>query len=169
MNKKLITVALAASLSIALVGCASSNDKKVNQNAENKTKTEIETNNKETSNEEASGINELNDGVYTGKSSEDDYGATILVTVTLADGKISDTEVKNLNADGSEKDETYGEEAGDEGHKIAQDTLKASQEYGKELKEKGSVEEVEAITGATQSYNQFVEAANSALNQAKRD
>lgn len=160
MNKKLINIALASVLSLSLIGCAASNDKKENNTKTNSTAAEEMTNNAA----EAEG---LKDGTYTGKSSEDKYGGTVEVTITVADGKISKTEVKNLNADGSEKDETYGEEAGDEGHKVAQDTLKASQEYGKELTEKGSVQEVEAISGATQSYDQFVEAANSALEQAK--
>lgn len=162
MNKKLINIALASVLSLSLMACSSTNNGAKNTATENNTKAE-ETTNGANENKESM----LKDGTYTGKSSEDDYGATIEVTVTVADGKISDTEVKNLNADGSEKGETYGEEAGEEGHKIAQDTLKASQEYGKELKEKGSVEEVEVITGATQSYDQFVEAANSAIEQAK--
>ncbi|MGI5949312.1 FMN-binding protein [Peptoniphilus sp.] len=162
MNKKLINIALASVLSLSLIGCGASNDKKVDNAKTNNTAAEEMANN--AAKAEAEG---LKDGTYTGKSSEDKYGGTVEVTVTVADGKISKTEVKNLNADGSEKDETYGEEAGDEGHKVAQDTLKASQEYGKELTEKGSVEEVEAISGATQSYDQFVEAANSALEQAK--
>ena len=161
MNKK-ITLASVALLSLTLVGCGAKNDAKDNAVKENNTK--VEANNVEKTTEEAL---ELKDGTYTGKSSEDDFGGHMEVTITVADGKISDTEVKNLQKDGSEKGEDYGKEAGEEGHKTAQMTLEASQTYGQELTEKGSVEEVEAVTGATQSYNQFVEAANDAINQAK--
>ena len=161
MNKK-ITLASVALLSLTLVGCGAKNDAKENTAKENNTT--VEANNVEKTTEEAL---ELKDGTYTGKSSEDDFGGHMEVTITVADGKITDTEVKNLQKDGSEKGEDYGKEAGEEGHKTAQMTLEASQTYGQELTEKGSVEEVEAVTGATQSYNQFVEAANDAINQAK--
>ena len=161
MNKK-ITLASVALLSLTLVGCGAKNDAKDNSVKENNTT--VEANNVEKTTEEAL---ELKDGTYTGKSSEDDFGGHMEVTITVADGKISNTEVKNLQKDGSEKGEDYGKEAGEEGHKTAQMTLEASQTYGQELTEKGSVEEVEAVTGATQSYNQFVEAANDAINQAK--
>lgn len=161
MNKK-ITIASVALLSLTLVGCGAKNDAKDKAVKENNTT--VEANNVEKTTEEAL---ELKDGTYTGKSSEDDFGGHMEVTITVADGKISNTEVKNLQKDGSEKGEDYGKEAGEEGHKTAQMTLEASQTYGQELTEKGSVEEVEAVTGATQSYNQFVEAANDAINQAK--
>ena len=161
MNKK-ITLASVALLSLTLVGCGAKNDAKDNAVKENNTK--VEANNVEKTTEEAL---ELKEGTYTGKSSEDDFGGHMEVTITVADGKISNTEVKNLQKDGSEKGEDYGKEAGEQGHKTAQMTLEASQTYGQELTEKGSVEEVEAVTGATQSYNQFVEAANDAINQAK--
>ena len=161
MNKK-ITLASVALLSLTLVGCGAKNDAKENAAKENNTK--VETTNNAKNAEEAMA---LKDGTYTGKSSEGDYGGYIEVTITVADGKISDTVVKNLQKDGSEKGEEYGKEAGEEGYKTAQMTLEASQGYGKELTEKGSVEEVEAVSGATQSYNQFVEAANDAINQAK--
>lgn len=162
MNKK-ITLASVALLSLTLVGCGAKNDTKDNAVKENNKKIEA-TNNVEQTTEEAL---ELKEGTYTGKSSEDDFGGHMEVTITVADGKITDTEVKNLQKDGSEKGEDYGKEADEEGHKTAQMTLEASQTYGQELTEKGSVEEVEAVTGATQSYNQFVEAANDAINQAK--
>ena len=161
MNKK-ITLASVALLSLTLVGCGAKNDAKDKAVKENNTT--VEANNVEKTTEEAL---ELKDGTYTGKSSEDDFGGHMEVIITVADGKISNTEVKNLQKDGSEKGEDYGKEAGEEGHKTAQMTLEASQTYGQELTEKGSVEEVEAVTGATQSYNQFVEAANDAINQAK--
>lgn len=164
MNKK-ITLASVALLSLTLVGCGAKNEAKDNAaNTAKENNTKVEANNVEKTTEEAL---ELKDGTYTGKSSEDDFGGHMEVTITVADGKISNTEVKNLQKDGSEKGEDYGKEAGEEGHKTAQMTLEASQTYGQELTEKGSVEEVEAVTGATQSYNQFVEAANDAINQAK--
>ena len=134
MNKK-ITLASVALLSLTLVGCGAKNDAKENTAKDNSTKLEA-TNNAEATDEAMA----LKDGTYTGKSSEDDFGGPMEVTITVADGKISNTEVKNLQKDGSEKGEDYGKEAGEEGHKTAQMTLEASQTYGQELTEKGSVE-----------------------------
>lgn len=134
MNKK-ITLASVALLSLTLVGCGAKNDAKENTAKDNSTKLEA-TNNAEATDEAMA----LKDGTYTGKSSEDDFGGHMEVTITVADGKISNTEVKNLQKDGSEKGEDYGKEAGEEGHKTAQITLEASQTYGQELTEKGSVE-----------------------------
>ncbi|QQE47648.1 Major membrane immunogen, membrane-anchored lipoprotein [Peptoniphilus harei] len=134
MNKK-ITLASVALLSLTLVGCGAKNDAKENTAKDNSTKLEA-TNNAEATDEAMA----LKDGTYTGKSSEDDFGGHMEVTITVADGKISNTEVKNLQKDGSEKGEDYGKEAGEEGHKTAQMTLEASQTYGQELTEKGSVE-----------------------------
>ncbi|NMW85140.1 FMN-binding protein [Peptoniphilus sp. AGMB00490] len=160
--KKKFTMATVAMLSLTLVGCGGAkNNAKENAAKENNKKVEA------TANAKAETAAMLKDGTYTGKSSEDKYGGYVEVTITVADGKISDTVVKNLDKEGKEKGEDYGKEAGEDGYKTAQMTLEASQEYGKELTEKGSVEEVEAISGATQSYDQFVEAANSALEQAK--
>lgn len=161
MNKK-ITLASVALLSLTLVGCGAKKDAKENAAKENKAKVEATNDAKK-----ADDVVALKDGTYTGKSSEDDFGGHIEVTIKVADGKISETVVKNLQKDGSEKGEDYGKEAGEEGYKTAQMTLEASQTYGKELTEKGSVEKVEAVSGATQSYNQFVEAAKDAINQAK--
>lgn len=134
MNKK-ITLASVALLSLTLVGCGAKNDAKENTAKDNSTKLEA-TNNAEATDEAMA----LKDGTYTGKSSEDDFGGHMEVTITVADGKISNTEVKNFQKDGSEKGEDYGKEAGEEGHKTAQMTLEASQTYGQELTEKGSVE-----------------------------
>ena len=161
--KKKITLLSVALLSLTLVGCGGAKNKAKEYTPKENNKKVEETSNAKTSEEAVA----LKDGTYTGKSSEDDYGGRIEVTITVTDGKISDTVVKNLQKDGTEKGEDYGKEAGEEGHKAAQMTLEASQDYGKELTEKGKVEEVEAVSGATQSYNQFVEAANDAINQAK--
>lgn len=160
--KKKLTMATVAMLSLTLVGCGGAkNNAKGNVAKENNKKVET------TANAKTETAATLKDGTYTGKSSTDDYGGYIEVTVTVADGKISDAVVKNLDKEGKEKGEDYGKEAGEDGYKTAQMTLEASQKYGKDLKEKGSVEEVTAISGATQSYNQFLEAANDAVNQAK--
>lgn len=121
------------------------------------------------------------DGTYTAQSSlyladEDDedgdagngYG---VVTVTIKDGAIADCEFVMYMEDGTVKGETYGMKDGviaNEGYyKRAQVAVAAGPEYAKQLVAAGNVKGVDAISGATISYDQFVEAAKDALKQAQ--
>lgn len=111
------------------------------------------------------------DGTYHGESQVDEWGGKVTTDITVKDGKIVEANLKNLLADGSEKDENYGkakEGATNQGlYKIAQDAVKNSQEYPKLLIEKGKIEDVEAISGATVTFKSFEEAVNDALKDAK--
>ena len=51
--------------------------------------------------------------------------------------------------------------------KIAQDAIKNAQDYPKQLVSTNDIEQVEVISGATNSYDLFKEAVNNALSQAK--
>ncbi len=121
------------------------------------------------------------DGVYTGKSQEyindeDDsvagngYGE---VTITIENSTITDCVFKTFELDGTEKDENYGKENGEIKNKDfynkAQKALAACEKYAEQLVEKGSVEEIDAISGATVNYNEFVEAVDDALNSAETE
>lgn len=111
------------------------------------------------------------DGTYHGESQIDEWGGKVTTDITVKDGKIVEASLKNLLADGSEKDENYGkakEGATNPGlYKIAQAAVKNSQEYPKLLIEKGKIEDVEAISGATTTFKSFTEAVNDALKDAK--
>lgn len=111
------------------------------------------------------------DGTYHGESQVDEWGGKVTTDITIKDGKIVEASLKNLLADGSEKDENYGkakEGATNQGlYKIAQEAVKNSKEYPKLLIEKGKIEEVEAISGATVTFKSFTEAVNDALKDAK--
>lgn len=111
------------------------------------------------------------DGTYHGESQVDEWGGKVTTDITVKDGKIVEANLKNLLADGSEKDENYGkakEGATNQGlYKIAQEAVKNSQEYPKLLIEKGKIEDVEAISGATVTFKSFKEAVNDALKDAK--
>jgi len=109
----------------------------------------------------------LKDGSYEGQSTPDSRGGYGIVKIEVKDGKISSAEFLQYNADGSLKDETYGQGSGEENYKKAQDALKASAEYPKKLVETQDVEKVDSITGATSSWKAFQEAAKDALAKAK--
>lgn len=110
----------------------------------------------------------LKNGSYEGKSSEDSRGAYSIVKIEVKDGKIADAEFLQYNADGTLKDEKYGKESGDENYQKAQNAIKNAQQYPEKLVETQSVDKVDAVSGATSSWNQFKEAAKNALDKAKK-
>lgn len=117
------------------------------------------------------------DGTYTGKSSiiedndgeGDGYGE---VTITIKDGKITECTFNTYEPDGTLKDENYGKQNGEvanqDYYNKAQKALAGSKEYARLLVESGDYHSIDAISGATISYDQFMEAVDNALRQAKQ-
>ena len=125
------------------------------------------------------------DGTYTAQSSvfeglEDDEFADMgangdgygVVTITLKDQKIVDCRFTTYMPDGTEKDAEYGKRDGvianQDYYNKAQRAVKASQNYADQLKAKGELKAVDAISGATISYGEFKEAVQLALQDAKK-
>lgn len=118
------------------------------------------------------------DGTYTGTSSvyENDDGTEDgngygVVTITIEGGVITDCEFLTYETDGTLKDENYGMEGGTVSNRDyyskAQKAVAAVPEYAAQLVETGSLDEIDAISGATVNYNSFVEAVKNALAQAE--
>lgn len=126
----------------------------------------------------ACGSKSYKDGTYTAKSAEyvsDDgtedgngYGE---VKITIEGGKISDVEFLTYELDGTLKDEEYGKEDGEIKNKDfytkAQRARSACDNYASQLKAKGELSQVDAVSGATVNYNEFKEAVTAALKQAE--
>lgn len=119
------------------------------------------------------------DGTYTGQSAVfegdeegngDGYG---VVTLTIKDNKITECEFKTYLPDGTLKDEEYGKVNGEimnqDYYNKAQKAVQGSAQYASLLLESGSLNptDVDAITGATYSYDQFTDAVFDALQQAE--
>ena len=147
--KKTVLIAAAALLAAALAGCGS-------------------------------GAKTYKDGTYTAESSvyesleddEDEGGAGYgVVTITLKDNVITDCQFTTYMPDGTAKDENYGKEDGEianqDYYNKAQRAVKASQNYAEQLAAKGSLDQVDAITGASISFDEFNEAVDLALKQAE--
>jgi major membrane immunogen (membrane-anchored lipoprotein) len=113
----------------------------------------------------------LRDGVYTGRSSEDDTGAWGEVTITITDAKVQSCEFVTWEKAGTVKDENYGKINGEISNQayydMAQLAVRAMKKYAADYLRRGSLKDVEAVSGATISYNQFLEAAELALENAK--
>jgi major membrane immunogen (membrane-anchored lipoprotein) len=127
------------------------------------------------------GSKSYKDGTYTAQSSlyesmsddeEDEGGEGYgVVTITLKDNVITDCEFTTYMPDGTVKDAEYGKEDGEianqDYYNKAQRAVKGSQKYAEQLVEKGKLGDVEAVSGATISYNEFMEAVGLALKDAE--
>jgi major membrane immunogen (membrane-anchored lipoprotein) len=112
------------------------------------------------------------DGVYTGRSGEDDTGAWGEVTITIAGERISDCRFITWQKDGTVKDENYGKVNGaisnQDFYNKAQLAVRAMEQYAQTYRETGDLKKVEAVSGATIAFNQFNEAVELALEEAKK-
>nr|WP_092070949.1 FMN-binding protein [Dendrosporobacter quercicolus]NSL48428.1 FMN-binding protein [Dendrosporobacter quercicolus DSM 1736]SDM16544.1 Major membrane immunogen, membrane-anchored lipoprotein [Dendrosporobacter quercicolus] len=110
------------------------------------------------------------DGTYTARSGPDERGSVGEVTLVVENGRIVKADYRSLKKDGTPKDEDYGKTNGkienQEFYKKAQQAVKASGSYPVKLLETQDVDAIDAIAGATVSYQQFREAVNKALGQA---
>jgi major membrane immunogen (membrane-anchored lipoprotein) len=122
------------------------------------------------------GCNEGNsaykDGIYTGKSSKDERGAFGEAMITIDDNEITDCQYITWQKDGTVKDENYGKVNGEisnqDYYRKAQLAVNAMKQYAEKLVEVQKLEDVDAVSGATIAYDQFSEAVENALNQAKK-
>lgn len=110
----------------------------------------------------------LKDGVYKKTSSTDEHGY-IEVMLTVKEGKISACDMKMFNPDGSEKGEDYGKNDGNPRlYELAQKALKEASKLPSLLLEKGDIAEVDALSGATKTYNQFKAVITEIIEEAQQ-
>jgi major membrane immunogen (membrane-anchored lipoprotein) len=111
------------------------------------------------------------DGVYSGKSGADDTGAWAEVAITITEGRIAACEFITREKDGTVKGEDYGkingEIASQDYYDKAQLAVRAMEQYAKDYVEKQRLKDIDAISGATISYDQFNEAVEYALENAR--
>jgi major membrane immunogen (membrane-anchored lipoprotein) len=114
----------------------------------------------------------LKDGVYSGRSEADDSGAYGEVQLTIAEGKITGCRFVTWQKDGTIKDADYGKVNGEISNQAfydkAQLAVRAMETYAQQDVSAHDLKAVDAISGATNSYNQFLEAAGEALEQARK-
>jgi major membrane immunogen (membrane-anchored lipoprotein) len=114
----------------------------------------------------------LTDGVFVGESSADGDGAHGRVTLTVAEGEIVASEYVSIEADGTLKGEDHGKDSSGQianraAYRAAQKAVAAFDVYARSLLEVGVPSQVEAVSGATIAYRQFLEAATEALTASQ--
>ena len=94
------------------------------------------------------------------------------IAITIKDHKIESATYFGIDKDGTMKGEDYGKKNGQvsdaQNYKKAQNAVKANAAYGAQLVERQQPGKVDAISGATISYEQFIEASTKALDEAKK-
>jgi major membrane immunogen (membrane-anchored lipoprotein) len=112
------------------------------------------------------------DGIYSGRSAEDDTGAWGEVTIAIADGAVSACDFITREKDGTIKGEDYGKINGviasQDYYDKAQLAVRAMEQYAREYVEKQRLKDIDAVSGATIAYDQFNEAVGYALEQARQ-
>lgn len=114
----------------------------------------------------ACGGPKLKDGTYTHQSTPDESGGYTDVTLTIQDGKIVACEQILYDNEGKVKDESYGKLLNENLYKVAQAAVKAAGEYPEALIKTQDIDQVDAISGATQSHALFVECVKVILERA---
>ena len=113
----------------------------------------------------------LKDGEWSGKSGPDDTGAWGEISVTVRDGKVAACTFITRQKDGTIKGEDYGKINGEianaDFYEKAQLAVRAMDRYAQQFTETGSLNQVDAVSGATTSHKQFVEAVERALAKAR--
>ena len=107
------------------------------------------------------------DGIYTVESSLDENFGKSVLTLTIRDKKIIAAEFAGYDLFGKIKDKNYGSLASTVAdYQKAQAAVDAMKIYSDKLVETQDLSKVDAISGATISYNQFVETTKRAVEIA---
>ncbi len=110
----------------------------------------------------------LQDGQYFKISEKSRNGGYLEVTLVIKDGEIQGCDMLMYTKDGNLKDETYGTGSTPEVYQAAQAALTAAKEYPNLLVELGSIDEVDAISGATETYDVFKEVVEEIIKDASK-
>ncbi len=113
----------------------------------------------------ACGAPSYKDGSYEGEYSSDKN--TTKVSITLKENQIIDCSAEFLDQKGNPKDENYGKDSGEVNYEKAQIALQGMTQYSDKLVEAGTLETLEAVSGATVSYKEFKSAVEDALSKAE--
>ena len=118
------------------------------------------------------------DGTYEGKSqvyqgdeegNGDGYGVAVVV---IKDNQITSCQFHTYQIDGILKDKEYGKKQGAvanaDYYNKAQRAVMACGKYAQALTQTGKLKDVDVISGATISYNEFKEAVKEALDKARK-
>ena len=108
---------------------------------------------------------ELQDGTYTAVSDVDEHGWSLQFTIEVKDGKIESSDFDYVNEEGDLKseDEEYNKNMEANGSSFAD----AKEDLDNQLVDKQSAEEIDVVSGATNSTEVFEKAAKALIEAAQ--
>ena len=115
-------------------------------------------------------LSDAKDGTYTVESSLDEKLGKSTLVLTIKDKKIAAAEFTGYDLFGNVKGEDYGSLTGKDSadYKKAQVAVNAIKVYPAQLVETQDLSKVDAISGASISYGQFVETTKRAVEEASK-
>ena len=156
MKKTVLGVAVLLSIGIMLVGCGDEKKEAPKSDA------------KPAAQAVSLDMTGAKDGTFAADSSEHAQLGHSHVELTIENGAIAKVVHTGFDKDGKVKDENYGADKPEGVRKKAQVAYKAIASYAEQLTSKKDLAKVDAIAGATVSYDQFNEAVAKAVDMAKK-
>ena len=156
MKKTTLGVALLLSIGVMLVGCGDEKKEAPKSDA------------KPAAQAVSLDMTGAKDGTFAADSSEHAQLGHSHVELTIENGAIAKVVHTGFDKDGKVKDENYGADKPEGVRKKAQVAYKAIASYAEQLTSKKDLAKVDAIAGATVSYDQFNEAVAKAVDMAKK-
>ena len=156
MKKTVLGVAVLLSIGVMLVGCGDEK-KEAPKDAEKPAAQAVSVD-----------LTGAKDGTFAADSSEHAQLGHSHVELTIENGAIAKVVHTGFDKDGKQKDENYGADKPEGVRKKAQVAYKAIASYASQLESKKDLAKVDAIAGATVSYDQFNEAVAKAVEEAKK-
>ena len=156
MKKTVLGVAVLLSIGVMLVGCGDEK-KEAPKDAEKPAAQAVSVD-----------LTGAKDGTFAADSAKHDQLGYSHVELTIENGAIAKVVHTGFDKDGKQKDESYGADKPEGVRKKAQNAYKAINSYASQLESKKDLAKVDAIAGATVSYDQFNEAVAKAVEAAKK-
>lgn len=137
---------------LALVACGSSSSTSESSSSEAKT-------------EATTTSTTWQDGTYSGESDYDERGWKVVQTITIKDGKITESTFDYEDKDGNKKsDDTEYNEAMEKQSGVS--SKDATTQLNEQLVKTQNIDEVEVVSGATNSSNNFIASTKALLAAA---
>ena len=156
MKKTVLGVAVLLSIGVMLVGCGDEKKEAPKRDA------------KPAAQAMSVDMTGVKDGTFAADSAKHDQLGYSHVELTIENGAITKVVHTGFDKDGKQKDESYGADKPEGVRKKAQNAYKAIGSYASQLESKKDLAKVDAIAGATVSYDQFNEAVAKAVEAAKK-
>ncbi|MDQ0204018.1 FMN-binding protein [Pectinatus haikarae] len=170
MKKKYGALVFAGVLSTQiLAGCAGEQQ---TENAANAVAVPVPASSGENGKAPCCDLSDTKDGEYAAESKADSFMGHGRIALTIKDHKITAVNFVGVDPEGNIKGADYGKTNGQVEnpgfYQKAQRAVKANSQYAEQLLQVQELAKVDVISGATASYDQFVESAKIALENSKK-